>query len=372
MKKIGLITYHNAYNFGSVLQTFATQKIIKDLGHECIVLNYITQSQKKFYSLYKFTSIKELIIDFFKLPFHVLRTISINRFESFIKEKFTLTEEVNEPELIVNQFNNFDVLVSGSDQILNKHSCELNDVDWKYMNPYLLKGFKGKKVSYASSLANMTDEEINLIKNDLQLFDSFSLREQSDLSRVEIILQKAVETVCDPTFLLSKQQWEQALELNEGNNDYILFYSLNKSFINTPRVKKIIKNLSKRTGLKVKLVTPFQYFYFCDNKMITCYEYGPIEFMSALKNARYVITDSYHGTILSINFNKDFYSLCKNSGSEHRKTDVMNRLGVANRIIQDFEELNDLELSSIDYENINQKIEEFRNNSLRYLKESLM
>ena len=95
---------------------------------------------------------RAFINDAFMLTVWKKKKLRAERFENFIKVNMNLTEEKNKPEDI-NFTNDFSIIISGTDQIWNKYSNELRKVDWKYMQPYLLKGFKGKKISYASSIS---------------------------------------------------------------------------------------------------------------------------------------------------------------------------------------------------------------------------
>ena len=155
--RIGLITYHSAYNFGSVLQAYATQQwqFFEDVLAP--IINYRMEEQKHFYQpLYRMNfGVKTWVKDLLQFPCHRRRLQRTDRFEKFFKQKLLLTEELSRPEEVISQWQQYDVIISGSDQIWNKHSCELEHNDWHYMNPYLLKGFNGRKISYASSVGSL-------------------------------------------------------------------------------------------------------------------------------------------------------------------------------------------------------------------------
>lgn len=98
---------------------------------------------------------------------------------------------------------------------------------------------------------------------------------------------------------------------------------------------------------------------------------GPEEFLELIYNANMIVTDSYHGTILAVNLNKEVYSLCENFGSEFRKTDILKRIGLDDRIIYDINSLHN-EFKKIDYSRINSILESLRNDSYSYLKKALI
>lgn len=372
MKKIGIITFHSAYNYGSVLQAFATQEAVRRLGYEPEIINYRLQEQKYVYANLRFKyGVRELLKDLTLMPMFRKRSQKYEDFERFFKKYLNLTEEAETPEQVSSIWKRYTTVISGSDQIWNKHSLELEFIDWKFMKPYLLEDFQGKKISYASSVANMSDDELSKIKPALLQFDSIAMRESSSAEKISKLLGKNVEAVLDPTFLLNQNEWVQALDLKSERKtkDYILFYSLGglKRF---STLKPILEAISKREKCPILILTPFCYTAKNAN-FVPHPEYGPCKFLNAVRDARMVITDSYHGTILSINFGKDVYSLCRNGGSEFRKTDILRLVGMEERIVTDPKQLLTHSFSKIAYSDVQKKIESLRQNSLSYLETSL-
>ena len=304
-------------------------------------------------------------------PVQARRKERAGRYERFFAEYFQLSRKVSEPLEVTEFWNQYDLIVSGSDQIWNKHSCELEHNDWQCMDPYLLKGFNGRKISYASSVGNMTDTELQHILPELQQFDALAFRESVSAGKMAALLGRQVDTVLDPTFLLTKDEWSARFQLRRPSDKrYILVYSLGgpKKIVRLP---PILSKLAEKRDCKVKLVTPFAYFPCLDKRIEYHPEYGPVEFLDALNNAEMVVTDSYHGTVLSVNFGKEFYSICKSGGAEFRKTDILNRLGLQDRIIHDAAEIPGLNLPSIDYTAVYAKLDILRQHSLNYLRSAL-
>lgn len=367
MKKIGIITYHSAYNYGSVLQAYATQKMVNKIAGDSEIVNYRMKEQKAFYSLYRTKyGVKTLITDLLQLPVHKKRKRRAEKFEKFINNELKLTAEIEEADEISSVWSDVNTMISGSDQIWNKHSCELEHNDWKYMNPYLLDGFEGKKISYASSIANMSKTDLEHIKDSLKKFNSLSVRENSSKDILKELTQMDVEQVCDPTFLLSAEEWINALSLKENEEKYIFFYSLGgiKKYIKAIRA---LVPVAKRMNCKLKILTPFSYLPCFAACVENCSDYGPVDFMNAILNAQYVVTDSYHGTILSLNLKKQVYSICENKGAEFRKTDILEMLNLKNRIIDDVNDINNIELNDIDYDTVSKQIEQIRNKGINYI-----
>jgi len=372
--KIGLITYHSAYNFGSVLQAYATQETLKEIAGNCEIINYRTNEQRRVYSIFSWRKNCTVLFSVYNNVLALLKYHKKKKrrdaYEKLFQEIFHLSEECSEPEDVYRLWDRYDMIVSGSDQIWNKHSVELHYVSWNYMMPYLLCGYSGKKVSYASSVANMSDEEIEKILPYINQFDSVSMREYSSAKKLNDMCHVRVDNVLDPTFLLSEREWADRFHLQVRNEpDYILFYALNRRR-DIKEVLPIIEKYSDLKGLKVKMITPLGFFKGGKNIEIL-EEVDPVEFLNLIYNARTVITDSYHGTIFSVNFSKDFYSICGKNPSDFRKTDILERIGLQGRIINSLSDLLDKEYDDIAYSIVDENLKELKEKSLEYLKQSI-
>lgn len=365
---IGILTYHSAYNYGSVLQAYATQCVLEKYFDRVEIINYRMLEQRKFYDLYRRKyGIRTLVKDLMQLPIHKSRKIRCSKFENFFDRYMRLSTEVSKPEEVYKFWNQYAIIVSGSDQIWNKHSHELENNQWEYMHPYLLKDFPGKKISYASSIANTTDEDLKKILPMLRSFDAISMREKNSQEKLSKQLNHKIEHVLDPTFLLDQNDWIRRLGLEiRMEEKYVLYYSLNGIAPTRERLP-IIREYAKERGCKVKVITPFVYVASVRDDIVEiCADVGPVDFLNMIYNACFVITDSYHGTILSVNFGKEVYSLCVEGGSEFRKTDILGQLGMERQIINDIRKLSAVK-DMVDYTEVHEKISTLKNRSLLYL-----
>ena len=369
---VGIITYHAAYNYGSVLQAYATLYAVEKLGFSAKIVNYRPVEQRKFYEPMFRTNygIRTFVKDFQMLLYCKDRKVRMERFEHFIRDQLELTEEVRFPDEAEATFMQFDTMISGSDQILNKHSCELDRVGWEYMDPYLLKGFEGRKVSYATSIANMSDEELGNIIPELKKIQHISLRELSSVGRLASLLGRELTFVADPTFLLSAQEWKNALGISEDGKEHILYYSLRSIKIQKER-KKELEALAEKENSKIVVITQFSAPFSAKKCFEYHYEYGPTDFLNMIVKSKMVVTDSYHGTILSVNFGKSVYSICSNIGSEFRKTDILNYLGLGDRVIHTISEINPQAISPAT-DVIQERIRTLREKSMNYLRSALV
>ena len=373
MTQYAIITYHSAYNFGSVLQAYATQQAVMNIVGNAEIINYRMNEQKRYYEkLYRRNyGSKAFIKDLLMLPVHDKRKKKAKAFEKFFKEKLILSKEVSEPEEVAELWGKYDTIISGSDQIWCKRSNELRNNQWKYIDPYILKGFSGRKISYASSIGASTDDDLRHIINDIQQFDAISMREAVSAGKMRDLFGHDVSAVLDPTLLFTKDEWIHKLDLKKNSDEnYILYYSLG-DIKNICSTMKSLIALAKAQKKKILIVAPFAYVPLANKLLEQHPEYGPMDFITAIYNADMIVTDSYHGTILSVNFGKDFYSICGAGGAEFRKIDILNRLGLQERIITDVTMIPKLDFNPIDYATVYSKLYTLRQHSLNYLKDAL-
>lgn len=370
-KHVGLITYHSPYNYGSVLQAYATQRAFRSLtGIEPEIIDYRpTEGDNYYRKLYfRHQGLKAILADFTMLPVQGKRLKRADRFEIFIDQDLAKTPEIyKEPGDLGELADRYDVVISGSDQIFNKHSNEMDRLGWKYIKPYTLAWSNARKVSYGSSPSSMTDDDLRKISTDLLKFDRLSAREDDACERLGRILDVHVTNVCDPTLLLTGDQWyEIAKPYGAGlPKDYIFFYSLKRprpcmrdSF---PRLRE----LSRRTGLPVAVVTPLGGYVPPSKELVNCLDAGPLEFLFLVRGARAVITDSYHGTLFSLNFKRPFWTV-ERAATDSRKQRVLEKLGMRARIVDSIDHI-DFGDTDIDWDGSSERLDAFRRQSYDYI-----
>lgn len=368
--KTALITFHAPYNYGSVLQAYALQNALTKLGYENEIINYRFQGQKDAYRLIRKTDNKaDLVKDLLQFPVWPKKKRRADKFEKFIAGNLNMTREFNSPEELASLANSYDVFISGSDQIWNKHANELDRVDWEYMGPYLLSFTSKPKISYASSVGGTTDEEIlDNMKGELDKFSRISARESSVAKRLSGLLGTDVENVCDPTLLLTKEDYVKRFDLSERKGNYIFYYSL--AGINT--VKRHLEWIRKEYGNDKMIIVNTPYAFIPGNKKRkNVVALDPGDFLQYILSADVVVTDSYHGTLFSVNFGKDFVCLCnKSAASDYRKSDILGRLGLTKHMVDDFSRPRNVKdfMNRSDYYD---KLDAIRKESYDYLRQSL-
>ena len=363
MLKVKMLTFHNAENYGATLQAYALKETLKKLGTNPSYVNYENKAILADYKLIRTNSLKSFFSSLWYLPRNLKRKLSFKSFSGvYLDGNSKLYKNLSQIEQDIQVG---DVFVAGSDQIWNPELTDgLSDV-------YTLNfqtDINIKRVIYGASLGN--EEVLQKYASDFKIetrnLDCISVREQSIIRPLEAICDKKVEQVIDPTMLLDKCDWDTLVSSNATINlkdkRYILVYTLFES----DEVTKIANHLSKMTGLSV---VHFRKYNAYDNEYMSLYSRGPIDFVNAFKNAEYVITNSFHGTVFSIIYEKCFYSVLPRARAGRIK-DLLGKLNLGSRIVDKTENIS-LE-KKIDYTYAKEKIEEMRSQSIEYLKKGVL
>lgn len=367
-KKIGILTFHNAHNYGAVLQAYALKTKLNRMGYEASVLNYqnkyIARNYKKVWH-----------IDFWKrdvLPSRwgkVLREVrdvfyglpewqkQWKVFEDFIADKLldgadkklTLEEVAN---------SDCDVYVLGSDQIWARELT--HGLDPAYFGQFAPDK---KKISYAASVPNgsIPENEKPYFKQYLADLAHISVREEKLAESLRELTGKNVDTVVDPTLLLEKADYQELLfeePLKKG--DYVFAYFV----VENEMVKKCAKRAAGLLGcdlieLHYKKTPEIQ-----GRNMI--FDAGPREFLTYIRDAKLVVTNSFHGTVFSILFRKKFYSVYKENG---RIDNLLGFLDIKDRHIQSETEIKPK--MRIDYGQAEVRLQEYRKQSVEFLQKAM-
>ena len=367
-KKISILTLHDVPNYGSVLQTFATQEIFKGMGLNTNIIDYRRISSASLWQRICMVTqddglIKKIIKSF--LYFFYLRRQD-RVFGKFRRDYLFLGSVLNCEE----DFNNLpidaDIYCTGSDQTWNPFVANSPEA---FFLPFVEN--KSKKGSYGPSLAvkSLSDEKEKEYRKKLSNFSFLSCREQDGAQLLSRITQKEVKCVLDPTLLLSAKEWGKYCEFEIPKEPYILVYFLGEKSEHRRAVEKI----QKLTNWKI-ISLPAAYLEMENNDYKKVWG-GPKEFLSLIRGAALICTDSFHGTMFSINFQRNFFSFCKSSDSEEssensRLYSALNIFGLSNRIIHNMDNLTAEDIS-IDYKNVIPILEEQRRDSIEYLENML-
>lgn len=297
--KIGIVTFHRAINYGAVLQAYALQESIRNLGHEAQIVDYRSAHIEAPYSvvarLKNAKSLKYLVY----LMLHEIKPMILKKkaIQCFVKQYLKLSDEFT-TENISDASNIFDKFFTGSDQVWNYRLTQNDDV-------YFLGFVKDnqKKYSYSASIGlNSIPQELKPRYHELLTsFEAISVREPSAKSLIqEIVPDKEIVVSADPTILLTAQEWKNRLQIqSQPGKKYVLIYELISS---DTLVDAAIKDAELNDYVVLRM---------CSTKMPkkcnvrNVYGATPKEFISLIANAQCVYTNSFHGTVFALNFDKN-------------------------------------------------------------------
>lgn len=298
--KIGILTFHCAHNYGAMLQAYALRTYLQSQGHDAYVIdyrpdylvsNFRKHSVKDWLSKNPFNCIRK----FFAEPFLYGRREK--RWENF--EQFSRSRHRLFPYGEFDRGKGFDLVLFGSDQIWNKQITggSFDPVFWA-------EDFCCRCASYAASIGwyKPSDTDMAEIAGLLKNFDAVSVREADLAVSLASMVDMSVSLVCDPVFLLSREEWEKICVPVKEEKPYVLCYDV----LNSPQCREAARMICMEKGYEMKEISGFIWYRSPKDSML---EIGPAEFVSYFRNAAYVVTSSFHGTAFSLIFNKNFYSV---------------------------------------------------------------
>ena len=378
MKRIGILSFHGAHNYGSMLQNYALQQAIKSLStdYDPVTINLRNKVQDDMYNIFKplkdFQDKRRYLFKIAMLPWRSGITAKQNLFEKFLKEKISLSEQVASSGDI-KSIPLFDAYVVGSDQIWN---FTAHDFDWAYFLDFIDSERRPLRIAYAPSmgpspsLKSLTVEDKLKAYKFLSQFDSICVRETKTADSIKELGKLAeVPQVCpDPTLLLDMECWESLIYGNAPlkSGKYIFLY--NPYYLKD--VYDQAKAMSKLTGLPIvvsnlapKTILPSRSF----EKIL---ETGPIEFLNLVSNAEYVIGRSFHLAVFSMIFNKKFIAV--NGMGDSRLGNFLSQIGMTECATNGDNLPNVIEMvNSISFDECNIRLKELRAKGYNFLRNSL-
>lgn len=354
MKKIGLLTWHYYENFGSALQAFALQDTLEKLGHNVAVINYrnpkfgVTKEWKRELQYL----LNRLLPSYFSYPFLYFQ-------KKYLKETRMTYDEFEVRDLLRDK----DLLVFGSDQIWAPNV--FNPI---YMGEYC--GENAEKISYAASIGlnDIPDDLRSKYSTLLSSYKSILVREKKGKELLKQLCNVEAEVVLDPTLLVPVEIYEKMeMKSDTDCSDYVFCYFLNAN----NNYRNQVEQFCKKNGLIPIGVSARNQ----DNEWMKIVKnIGPQHFLYLIHNVRAVFTDSYHGTIFSLLYHKDFYLferfsstdvICQNS----RINQLAEWFNISHRIISGSTDLSKVE--KVDYIRFEKDLRAARDYSIERLKEGI-
>lgn len=352
--KIGIITFHCAYNYGAVLQAFALKRYLQTTGYKDVeIIDYRPSYLIKKYSIFspqKFglDILKELI----KLPSKIKRR---HQFESFISKYLSPVEDKKE-------WKEFDFYILGSDQIWNPF---ITGFDEFYFGKFSRKS-SSKIISYAPSL-ELVDLKGGDIEKIIRLsanINNISVRETTMLDVLKDNVDYSLALVVDPTLLVNPQVWNKFVIKKSTNERYILLYQVRTDHI----VQENAIKMARDKGCKLKIIVSNRYnIPFRDIQYI---KPSPLDFLSVIYNAEMILSSSFHGVVFSLIFHKEFYAIKLDDNRNDRIISLLSQINLSDRIIE-VNQINELPFSPIEYTSVDDRIDKIRKKSEDFIRNAL-
>ena len=373
--KVGILTILNVNNYGAELQCCALYRKLQQLGYDAEVINYlfgihpehVFDGEKRTVPIPLKQLIKVKLLPVVQNMFCMFhqknKRLRNKRFDEFHAKYNHLTSTVypSVKSLYEAKFN-YDVLCIGSDQV------------WNYMKGYSLEPFfacfdknNTKKITYASSigLSSLSVEAEQVFKKELANFASISVREQQASEILEKLLNRKIDVVLDPTLILNKKEWLEVAKYEMCPKEkYLLVYIV--TIKPCDYVLTLARHIAKRRNLKIVRICRDAYPEHSGSDVEEILTAGPSDFVGLFSKAEFVVTNSFHGTVFSINFSKPFYSVIKSHHSTNsRLTSILKKLGLEDRIVPVGSQLP--MISDIDFSDPSAKLEAERKLSIEYI-----
>lgn len=368
--KVGIVTFQRENNYGAILQSFALQKVICRIGVECETIDYhrnvvgdVIQWQKnKLIGYLKGKPDKQLYTNMEFLKMTILEKffnqLSIKKFDA-LRDKMKYSEKVDK-KTIHRLESKYDLIITGSDQVWNPGRVNLDST-------YLLDWVKDgdKKASYAASFGinEIPEKYVEKYRQCLNNYRYYSCREMEGVKILEQLVHKEGRVVLDPTMLMTGEEWKKYTRRYCKKEPYIFVYQLGVS----DTLLKCAKILAKRKGLKIiALPYPRKGENVCWMPGI-----GPQEWLGLIQGAEYVMTNSFHGAVFSLLFEKEVYiEITGQRVREAMKSRIENlvrMLGIEERVIGE----TGLTENTMNYDIIREQLRKYRKESVGYLKNML-
>lgn len=368
--KIGILTHPLMYNYGGILQNYALQCVLKDFGHEVLTIDRRP--------IFKYGISAYALLSYFRrvlnnTPKHLVTrwnpNLPINQAEyevassninSFIRNNIDCTVACFDGDLgKIDDMYRFDCYVVGSDQVWGPGCCPLMFVDFSKRSDVL-------KIFYAASAGKITWMDVpEKMEDCLRLskqFRAISVREEDLRNSAEAVLSRQVNVVLDPTMLLDANRYFANGQLPAYNNNHIFAYILDEDSIKRDCISKastllgapLVSGFTINNGRRIKTALP-----------------AVEEWLEKMYGAKYVVTDSFHGCVFAILFEKQFSVIVNKQRGQNRFFTLLSKFGLLDRIVSDGNSILKNIDTPIDYKLVKALLSEEREKSLHFIKTSL-
>lgn len=373
MKKVGIIThYYKNLNYGGSLQAYALCRVLREMGFDAEQISYDMHFPPIPYApvLRLKKVIKTAILGIRYLPWSFGWRKRKKSFYNF-QEQIPHSVKIYNKDTIAEAKSCYDVFITGSDQVWN--------TQW-YHSAFFLDFVSGdkKKIAYAASLGQtqLDEKSCGIFTRSLKDFNAVSVRELDAVDMISQYTSVPVVQTLDPTMLLSAQQWDEICSDPIVEGKYIFCFLLGDG---QPE-RQAVRRFANEIGVKIVTLPHFPCSYrkndqnFAD---IFLYDISPMQFISLIKYAEYVFTDSFHAAVFSNIYKKDYFVFERNNGKNMRSriVSLLSFYNCEHRFLDRPEKLEFAYMQNAEKTNftkVRDDLEEKRNASLAFLRNHMV
>lgn len=361
--KIGILTFHAAHNYGAMLQAYATQTVLEKLGHEPEFINYYSLHAEKNNHKCKWNgSPRQLLKNLFYAKHMAQWSRQHERYEAFKCLHLRMGRRYTTPEALRRTPPEYDIYLTGSDQVWNME---------RGINAVWLLDFieEGHKVAYAPSFGTgeINEAAVDTFGAYLPSYCALSCREKRGVEMIQEMTGLNADYVLDPTMLLTAEDWQRISSDRIIDEPYICVYCTEE----TELFMNMVVSLSRATQLPVAIITSSAINRFRYAKWVVR-DAGPSEFLSLMAGAEIICTNSFHGTVFALIFEKQFVSIAHETRNERIKN-LLEIAGLCGRQICSDGIIRDISavLDPIDYPEVRRRLRKEIERSLAFLGRAL-
>ena len=377
---VGLCIVFKNHNYGSILQSYGTLMKLDELGVPYEILNYQHPKSLSFYvnALSRLGSIdtiyskirlaKKKLGRYLHPKYAKNESIRGARFEEFVRSNFkNITAPIRSFSDLQEYASRFTDVLVGSDQLWLPSGLGTGFYNLMFVPE------ETNKIAYAASfgVASIPPYQKNQTREYLERIQHISLREEAGQKIVRELTGRNAPVILDPTMVVTKEQWDSRIEnkaVVEG--PYIFCYFLG----NNPEHREEVNKLAREKKLKIVVLRHLDEYIPEDEGFgdIAPYDVGPGEFVNLIRHAEYVCTDSFHGSVFSVIYHKQFLSFRRYAGGKNSRNSRIETLFSNTGIFRLFEKDITEEIDRpVDWDHVDRKLEELRVKSNRFLHEAL-
>lgn len=356
--KVGIVTQPLCANYGGILQNFALQRVLKTLGHTPVTLDYMPSLSFGRYLLYAGKWGVSSLLRGRDRPLKPYRHF-LERpaaIDAFVQKEVSVTRTLSRYSATILKKNGIDAIIVGSDQVWR---YAYNSQNFKDMFLAFAKDYPCRKFAYAASFGvdewDCPNNMRPMVKRLERQFDSVSVREDSGAVLCKEHFGVKAEVVLDPTLLLSASEYEVfCKEPTSNDHPYMAAYVLDMN----KEKEEYIENVARVKNLEIKYLS-------VSSKGVSIEEW-----LTILRNAGFIITDSYHGSLFSIIFKKQFRTITNRERGADRFSTLFQRLRLMEVLIDSADCKPDLSVV-IDYDSVLASLRQLQDDSISFIRKSL-